>query len=86
MPTIKTISREPLSEAELPAFRAWAQSRPGFRATSAAHEWYIPEIRGGFMYARRVLTLAELVERWRSLGRPQPYVRYTRRGALRNGD
>jgi len=77
VPIIAAVPRHPLTPEELPLIRAWAQSRAAFRPDADPPDG-IPEINGGYSYGGRFLSLDELVEKWRSLGRPEPRVKRTR--------
>lgn len=70
MPTIKPVPKHDPTDAEWPAFVAWATSRPSFRPDAALGA--IPGLGGAVVLGKHPQTLAELVERWRSLGRPVP--------------
>lgn len=78
MPTIVPVPRTPLTDAERPHFVAWARALSSFRACTreeaGAAAW--SELLGGTVLTqRRYGNLGGLVERWRSLGRPEARVR-----------
>lgn len=74
MPTIQRVPTTPLDDQERPGFIVWARSRPQFRACPEPIHGgcCTPFIAGKVSQGRRPQALADLVERWRSLGRPIP--------------
>jgi len=70
MPTF----RPHLTEREWADFAGWARQRPSYQpCPNLAHDGCcIAEIGGWIFYGRKRLTLEDLVDRWRALGKPEP--------------
>ena len=72
--TRTTASVAPLLKGERAAFVAWATSRPSYVACtrrSAPEGAYVEAIGGHLKLRGRYQTEQDLVDRWRSLGRPE---------------